>query len=244
MYRTGDQARFMEDGRVEFLGRRDFQVKIRGHRIELGEIETALEAQSAVREAVVIAREDVVGEPRLAAYVVPVGGARIDAAALREQLRHQLPAFMIPTHIVPMVELPHTPNMKVDRTALPAPGALSEDSTPVADASGDGVSSMIATAWSEALGASSVAAADNFFDLGGDSLMVIRVHARLKAQLPCELALTDFFRFPTVRDLAAEVQRRAARPGGTAPVLADGESLSAGQRAAQARRAALTRRTR
>lgn len=243
MYRTGDRARFMEDGRVEFLGRLDFQVKIRGHRIELGEIEAAIESDGNVREAVVIAREDVPGEQRLAAYVVPIV-AELDVPALRESLRRRLPSFMVPTHIVSMRELPHTPNMKVDRKALPAPSEaaaiVSSQGQVSASAEGD-VARIIGQAWADALGVPRVGTTDNFFDLGGDSLMVIRVHSKLKSQLPCDLALTDFFRFPTVSDLAAEVQRRTV---GAAHATSSGGSAtpSAGQRAAEARRAALARR--
>ncbi|MCC6238520.1 MAG: LLM class flavin-dependent oxidoreductase, partial [Dehalococcoidia bacterium] len=244
MYRTGDRARVLEDGRVEFLGRLDFQVKIRGHRIELGEIESALLECAGVAESVVIARTDVPGEPRLAAYLVPDTGTELDASTLRTSLRGRLPAYMIPTNFVVMASFPHTPNMKVDRNALPAPSEAIEAAVTNAGQSTDDVATAIERAWAEALGVPRVAHAENFFDLGGDSLMVIRVHARLKEQLPGALSLTDFFQFPTVLDLAGEIRRRGPGAAAASPALevATTTGASAGQRAAAARRAALARR--
>ena len=132
LYRTGDLARWRRDGNVDFLGRLDHQVKIRGYRIELGEIESLLLRQPSVREAVVIAREDVPGDKRLVAYVVPRAAGAVDAAALRAALKEDLPDYMVPAHVVAMAAFPLTPNAKVDRKALPAPDAGAAAARPAA----------------------------------------------------------------------------------------------------------------
>ncbi|MDX1547239.1 MAG: LLM class flavin-dependent oxidoreductase [Rhodothermales bacterium] len=204
LYRTGDLARYRADGNLEFLGRLDHQVKVRGYRIELGEIEALLLRHEAVREAVVVAREDTPGDVRLAAYVVPAGPPP-DAAALRDALRATLPEYMVPASIVPMEALPLTPNRKIDRKRLPAPREAAP--SPRADfvAPADARQQTIARIWQDVLDVERVGAHDHFFELGGHSLLAVVAHRRLNDALGCTLALSDLFKYPTVQALAAHV---------------------------------------
>jgi natural product biosynthesis luciferase-like monooxygenase protein len=209
MYRTGDLARLQADGTVEFLGRIDHQVKIRGYRIELGEIETLINEHPAVREAVVIAREDVPGDKRLVGYVIPKSDAAFAADELKAHLRAKLPDYMVPSHIVTLDRFPLTPNAKVDRKALPAPDETATDasaSQTFAAPQGD-LEAAIAEIWREVLRVPSVSVTDNFFDLGGHSLLMVQVHHKVRGVLQREMSITDLFRFPTVRLLAEHVGR-------------------------------------
>jgi acyl carrier protein len=206
MYRTGDIVRRHPDGRLEFLGRRDSQVKVRGHRIELGEIEAALERIAGIAHAVVVAREEVIGDKRLVAYYVLKPGAICDDAGLRAALRDRLPEIMIPATYVRMAALPLTPNSKIDRKALPAPNAIAEQAGAT---SSDGLEAKIAKIWREVLGIEHVGVTQNFFDLGGHSLSAVQLYRRLRAELACEVSITDIFRFPTVRSLAGHLGERA-----------------------------------
>jgi natural product biosynthesis luciferase-like monooxygenase protein len=212
MYATGDVARWREDGVVEFLGRSDHQVKIRGYRIELGEIETVLGEQAGVREAVVTLSLDAAGEPRLVAYFT-AKGAPPDPAVLREGLRARLPEHMVPGHFVPLDELPLTPNAKVDRKALPALESARAAARPkaAADAAPKGeTQDKIAACWRQVLGVEQVGAQDNFFDIGGHSLLVVRLQRMLKESLARPLALTDLYRFPTIQSLAGWLESDGA----------------------------------
>ena len=197
MYRTGDLARFQDDGVVEFLGRADFQVKVRGHRIELGEIEAALARHPGVGDAVVVAREDTPGDQRLVAYIVS-RGAGAEPEALRTWLRETLPEYMVPSHIVRLDAFPLTPNGKVDRQRLPAPDAADVRPRTAFVAPGSALEETMATAWRETLGVDHVGVHDNFFDLGGHSLLVVRLHRQLAPAMPKPLSLTDLYRFPTI----------------------------------------------
>jgi natural product biosynthesis luciferase-like monooxygenase protein len=232
IYRTGDLARLREDGMVEFLGRLDHQVKVRGYRIELGEIESAALADPTVREAVVMAREDVPGDLRLVAYLVAAVGSTIDVAQLRERLRERLPEFMVPAHFGVLDAMPQTPNGKIDRKALPAP----ETSTPVPSqafvAPAGGLEETIATIWKDVLKVAQVGTRDNFFDLGGHSLLAVQTHRRLKEVLQRDLSITDIFRFPTIQSLSAYLGDERA----------DGAAAQQGMDRAQGRRAAMQRR--
>ncbi len=213
IYRTGDLARFLPDGTVEFLGRLDHQVKIRGHRVELGEIESLLHKQPGVREAVVVAREDVPGDHRLVAYVVAEANATPpDAAALRARLAETLPEVMVPAHIVFLDALPLTPNHKIDRKALPRPGDVATAVTPAVPPR-DGLEAQIAAVWREVLGTPAVGVDDNFFDVGGHSLLAVQVHRRLQAVVGPRLSLTDLFRFPTIRALARHLAQDGRHNG-------------------------------
>ncbi|MFN0241290.1 MAG: MupA/Atu3671 family FMN-dependent luciferase-like monooxygenase [Planctomycetota bacterium] len=202
MYRTGDLVRYRHDGVLEFLGRDDQQIKVRGHRIEPGEIENALLRESSIAECVVVAREDVPGDQRLVAYCVPRGAAP-DASLLRRRLKAILPEYMVPSHVAFVGALPRTPNMKIDRRALPSPTA-SVASTAAASAArpANELESRLAALWQEILGVEQVGVDDNFFDLGGQSLLVVRIHRRMSELVPRPVSLTDLFRFPTIRSLA------------------------------------------
>ncbi|HEU4452036.1 MAG TPA: amino acid adenylation domain-containing protein, partial [Longimicrobium sp.] len=208
LYRTGDLARWLADGRMEFLGRNDFQVKIRGFRIEPGEVEAALASHAAVREALVVAREDRPGDRRLVAYVV--GGVETDA--LRAHLRQSLPDYMVPAAFVVLDRLPLTPNGKVDRKALPAPEYEAAEETYVAPRTP--VEEVLAGIWAEVLRLERVGVEESFFDLGGHSLLATRVVSRIRAVFGVELPLRALFEGPTVAELARRVEemRRAGLP--------------------------------
>jgi acyl carrier protein len=203
MYRTGDLARFAPDGRVDFLGRLDHQVKIRGHRIELGEIESALLEHPSVREAVVVALEETGGgSKRLVGYVSKKVGTELCTTSLRTSLRDRLPEYMVPSQIVLLAALPLTPNAKIDRKALPAPESVSSATPATYVAPGSEFEQLIAHVWSDLLHVERVGLDDNFFDLGGHSLLAVQAHRRIRDEAKRELSLTDLFRFPTIRGLA------------------------------------------
>jgi amino acid adenylation domain-containing protein len=208
MYRTGDMARHAPGGELEFLGRNDFQVKLRGHRIELGEIEAVLERQPGVRQAVVVGREDRPGDCRLVAYVVPVDPTSASAGTLRAALAATLPEYMVPSHFVSLDRLPLTPNGKIDRTVLPAPTMPGRSSPPAPGAVGeDGPRSdlerLIEEVWAEALGVERVDRHQNVFDLGATSLMMPGVQVELRRRLARDIALVDLFEHHTISALAA-----------------------------------------
>jgi amino acid adenylation domain-containing protein len=210
MYRTGDSARRLEDGRIEFLGRVDDQVKIRGHRIELGEIEAALATYEPIRHAVVVAREHASGGLRLIAYVVAAKGEAIDVRALRGHLMQRLPEYMLPAAYVCLDALPLTRHGKIDRRALPPlDSALAPASAP-ASGPDDGrtpTERAVAAMWMSLLGLESVNDDDSFFAIGGHSLLVIKLAARIRQDLGISLPLRVIFDAPTIRDQAAAVER-------------------------------------
>ncbi len=212
MYRTGDRARWLADGTLEFLGRTDAQVKIRGFRIEPGEVEAALEALAGVREAVVAVREDAPGERRLVAYVVPEDGAEVRVAELRERLRERLPEYMVPSVVVALEALPLTPSGKTDRRALPAPGRADAADTFLAPRTP--VEEILAGIWAAVLKAERVGVRDDFFALGGHSLVGTQVAARVRDAFRVELPLRALFEAPTVEGLAARVERARAESAG------------------------------
>jgi len=206
LYRTGDLVRLLPSGDLEFLGRVDHQVKIRGFRVELREIEAALGRHPGVAEAVVTAREDVPGDLRLAAYLVPRDpGADLAVAELRAFLRERLPDYMIPAAFVVLPALPLSSHGKVDRRALPAPGrARSAEASRVAPRTP--AEEMIAAIWGELLGIDGVGATDNFFELGGHSLLLPQVMHRLRKAFQIEIPLRALFDEPTVEGLALAVE--------------------------------------
>ncbi|GAB2444441.1 non-ribosomal peptide synthase/polyketide synthase [Streptomyces incanus] len=205
MYRTGDRAKWRADGTLEYLGRADAQVKIRGYRIEPGEIEAALHAHPGVAEAAVGVFEDASGTRRLVAHVTGSGGPAPAAAELRAHLERLLPAHMVPAAYVPMDALPLTVNGKLDRRALPAPGpdgyAAGTDRTPPRTTA----ERLVAAAWADVLGVGEVHAGDDFFALGGDSILAVRVTARLRAAFGPDVSPRLLFTRPTVAALAAEL---------------------------------------
>ncbi|QSQ25697.1 LLM class flavin-dependent oxidoreductase [Pyxidicoccus parkwayensis] len=209
LYRTGDRARWLANGTVEFLGRVDHQLKVRGFRIEAGEIEAALTAQPSVREAVVVAREDVPGDVRLVAYVVPRPAMTIEPDALRDAVARRLPEYMVPSVVVELPVLPLTPNGKVDRKALPAPTATR--ATRAAYVAPEGpLEERIAEVWRKVLRVDQVGVHDNFFDLGGHSLLLVQAHAQLKPVLGQELPLLKLLEHPTISALARLARQEPA----------------------------------
>jgi amino acid adenylation domain-containing protein len=201
LYRTGDLAKYLPDGNVQYLGRTDFQVKVRGFRIELGEIESVLAKHPAVRQAVVVAREDSPGDKRLVAYVVAHSGQHLGLVDARAYLKETLPDYMLPTGLVALDALPLTPNGKVDRKALPKPD-LTKAASAVAAPPRDELEIKLATIWQEILGIPAVNVTDNFFDLGGHSLMAVRLMNEVKKLTGVEIPLTALFQGATVERLA------------------------------------------
>jgi len=233
MYRTGDLARFLPDGRVECLGRMDHQVKIRGHRVELGEIETLLRGHASVADAAVVLREDVPGDQRLVAYVRPTAGRGATDDVLRQWLKQQLPEFMVPSAFVCLTALPLTPNGKLDRKALPAP-QQAQMTSPGYTAPTSDAETMISGIWQRALGIAHCGTRDNFFDIGGHSLLVVQVLKELREKVAKPIQMTDLFKYTTIEALARFVSSDAPAAPGQAP----------GAARADARRAAVGRRAR
>ncbi|MBW8891498.1 MAG: amino acid adenylation domain-containing protein, partial [Burkholderiales bacterium] len=211
MYRTGDVARYLPDGSIEYLGRTDHQVKIRGFRIELAEVEQALMAFDTVAAAAATVREDRPGVKKLIGYVVAKPGVTADVRALREWLADRLPDYMVPSTIVALATLPQTPSGKIDRRSLPAPSGEdfgAPDHVPPASE----LEQAIARIWSEVLGVPRIGAHDGFFELGGHSLLATRVVSRMRAELGVSLPLRLLFESPTVRQLAQALQSQPATP--------------------------------
>ncbi len=206
MYRTGDRARYRADGSIEYLGRLDHQVKLRGFRVELGEIETVLRQHPAVGECVVVVRADRPGDQQLVAYVTPDRGGRPDPGDLRRHVEQRLPAYMVPAATVVLEKLPVTPNGKVDRRALPAPGQGGTDGGGGEAAPRTTTEELLVEIWSAVLGRGSMGIHANFFELGGHSLLAAQVIARVRDGLGVELTLRQFFAAPTVAGLARAVE--------------------------------------
>jgi acyl carrier protein len=202
MYRTGDAARWRADGALDFLGRLDQQVKIRGNRVEPGEVEAVLARHPAVLRCAVAPRDDAAGERRLVAWVV--GGA--DAGALREHLRAALPEYMVPGAFVAVDALPLSPNGKVDRAALPTPDFAASGAPFVAPRTL--VEQVLAAVWAEVLPAGRVGADDHFFDMGGDSVRAMRLVAHVQEAYGVDFPFRDVLAVPTLRAMAAEIERR------------------------------------
>ena len=211
IYRTGDVARMLPDGNLEFLGRQDFQVKLRGHRIELGEIESALENQAGVAQAAVVAHRFREEDVRLVGYVVAKPGEAVDSIALRAAMLAKLPDYMVPSNFVLLERFPLTANGKIDRKTLPDPAKLENSDKPKESPRSD-LENVIARTWKQALGVDSVGMEENFFDLGAHSLMVAEVHIQLQQQLGREFSLVDLFQFPTVAALATHLTGQQNAP--------------------------------
>ncbi len=208
LYRTGDLGRWRRDGAIEFLGRLDQQVKIRGHRIELGEIEGVLGRHPAVREVAVVAREDQPGDQRLIAYFVAASGARPKAGELRQFAQEKLPEAMVPAACVFLDEMPRTPNGKIDRKALPAHRGDRPELETSFVAPRTQMERTIARIWQELLGVEKVGLHDNFFDLGGHSLLVVRAQSQLQLALGAVLPVVKLFQYPTISALAGFLSER------------------------------------
>jgi acyl carrier protein len=204
-------VRYLPDGNIEFLGRYDDQVKIRGFRIELGEIEALLEQHPAVQETLVIAREDVPGEKRLVAYVVSDQENVPAQGELRSYLKEKLPDFMIPSAFVFLKALPLTPIGKLNRRALPAPDSLRQLEQAYVAPQSD-VERKITTIWQEALHLAKVGIHDNFFDLGGNSLLMAQINDKLKEVTNRDISMIEMFKFPTISALAGYLSQKNGEP--------------------------------
>ncbi len=225
LYKTGDLARYMPDGTIEFLGRIDHQVKIRGFRVELEEIEVVLTQHPAVEQTLVVARKDIGG---LVAYIVTKKNRVATVEDLRHFLKHDLPEYMVPSDFILLEAFPLTPNRKVDRRALPAPGRSTIERDNLFIAPSNPIEQRIADIWAEILKLECLGVHDNFFDLGGHSLLATRVISRIRQEFETDLPLRKLFENPTVADLAVqitEVQQKRA-PEQLTEVLADLEVLS------------------
>ena len=202
LYKTGDLARYLPDGNIEFLGRIDNQVKIRGFRIELGEIEFVLAQHPAIQQAVLLAREDAPDDTRLVAYMVATAGSNPSANDLRSFLQHKLPDYMVPSAFVFLDSLPLTPNGKLDRKALPAPDHSRPELDDAFVAPRNPVEAILANIWAEVLKLEKVGIRDNFFNLGGHSLLATQVISRMRNAFSIEVPLRQMFDAPTIAEMA------------------------------------------
>jgi amino acid adenylation domain-containing protein len=217
LYRTGDLARYRSNSEIEFIGRRDFQVKLRGYRIELGEIESIMLSHPQVREGVVMVREDVPNQPMLVAYVAIVKNMDIGLKSpdpsrlwpeLRQLIRSKLPDYMMPSVFVVLEAMPQTPDGKIDRNSLPVPAAQSVEMPDGYVAPRNRTEESLARIWSETLKVGRVGIKDNFFDLGGQSLLAVSLFAKMEQEFGKKLPLATLFRSPTIEQLAAALNKR------------------------------------
>ncbi|HLJ02693.1 MAG TPA: amino acid adenylation domain-containing protein [Solirubrobacteraceae bacterium] len=208
LYRTGDLVRWREDSTLEYLGRVDLQVKLRGFRIELEEIEAVLDTHPDVAGAAVVVREFAPGDQRLVAYAVPVDGHELDVEALRRMCKTKLAPYMVPSTFVVLEEFPTTPNRKLDRKALPAPDGHRPDMERAYTPPQTPLEETLVSIWREALGVDRVGIDDDFFDLGGHSLLAVKMLARVQQDLGVDLYLGSVFDHSTVRELAVAVSER------------------------------------
>lgn len=205
VYRTGDLVRYRSDGTIDFLGRMDYQVKVRGYRIELGEIESVLASHPDVAEAVAVVREDSPDDRRIVAYVIGVGTIKPAASELRQHLAERLPDYMVPTNFVVLDRFPITPNGKVDRKRLPAPLEVTDVDREDIVVPRNPLEKELAQIWEHILQVSNLGVTDNFFDLGGNSLIAVNLVSRVRSKLGVELPLMALFRSPTVADMSTVV---------------------------------------
>jgi hypothetical protein len=229
LYKTGDLARHLPDGSIQFLGRNDYQVKIRGFRIELGEVEAVLCQHPAVRDAVVLAWEPRPGDKRLAAYLVARPPADPPVQELREHLGAKLPDYMVPAAFIVLDRLPLTPNGKVDRKALPAPSAQPSGREVEYIAPRTPTEKALAGIWRQVLGMEQVGVHDNFFELGGHSLLAATAISLIRNTFHLEVAVRSFFQNPTVAGLAAEIDQFCLddlQPDDLNQILAEIESVT------------------
>ena len=206
LYKTGDVVRYLADGSIEFVGRKDHQVKIRGFRIELGEIETALAEHANVGECVVTVTQEECGDKRLVAYFTPAKEVETTVAELRDFLKQKLPDYMVPAVFVPLASLPLSPNGKVDRRALPAPELTLPTASSGFVGARDELELKLIKIWEKVLPVRPIGIDDNFFDLGGHSLLAVRLFALIEESFDRNLPLATLFQAPTVRELANVVR--------------------------------------
>ncbi len=213
LYRTGDLGRYLPDGNIEFLGREDFQVKVSGYRIELGEIESTLIQMPGIRAVAVTAHGDARGEKRLAAYYVPEAGTTLNSDELRQFLKTRLPAYMVPSFFTPLEALPLTANGKIDRKALPAPGSSEQRNAPPDPGALTALETALAQLWAPMLGIEQVGIHSSFFELGGNSLVAIRLLDKIRETFQVKISLGDLFNHPSIAGLATviiQAQRKAS----------------------------------
>jgi acyl-coenzyme A synthetase/AMP-(fatty) acid ligase/aryl carrier-like protein len=206
LYRTGDLARYLPDGTIDFVGRTDSQVKIRGFRIELGEVEEMLGRHPGVRETVVVAREDVPGDKRLVAYLLPQSEQAPTTTDLHNYMRQKLPENMIPSAFILLDEWPLSPNGKVDRRALPAPDTARPELKEAFVPPRNPIEAMLASIWIDVLRLEQVGVHDNFFQLGGHSLLATQIVSRVRETLQVDLSLPQIFEAPTITALAQLIE--------------------------------------
>ena len=230
MYRTGDWVRWRQDGVVEFLGRLDNQVKILGYRIEPGEIEIAIRAHKGVSQACVVPHTDASGAKRLVAYFTATGTTGVSGQELKRFLAAKIPSHMVPAIFLQVDSFPLSANGKVDRAALPAPPTAS-DGPAAGNGSANGIEREIPRVWKRILRLEQVGLDDNFFDVGGDSLLIIAVQANLQKTLQREIPITDLFEFTTMRALGAHLGKSQSKR----PSVAGAEPQAQKQRDAFAR---------
>lgn len=213
LYKTGDLVRYRPDGNIEYLGRTDHQVKVRGFRIELGEVEALLREYEGIKDAIVVPKAESVNGQSLVAYVLWTGPLPLSVTKLRRFLSQQLPEYMVPTHFVSLDVFPLLPNGKVNRKALPDPAGLYPAQETTYAAPHTVLERKVAAVWQEALQLDKVGIYDNFFDLGGHSLLMIRLHSKLREMVNADLSLMDLFRYPTINALVQHLsQEEQATP--------------------------------
>ncbi len=208
LYKTGDLARYLPDGTIEFLGRIDYQVKLRGFRIELGEIEHTLHGHPDIQETAVLVHSNSEGEQRLVAYIVPVSGSTLDSQAIRQFLQQSLPDYMIPAAFVSLDRMPLTPNGKIDRKALPAPDQAHTLYTGQRVGARNPLEEKMVQTWQQVLGLEHVGIYDDFFDLGGDSLLAIKLAAQVRDAFEVDIPLRDLIDSPTIAGLSEMIVMR------------------------------------
>ncbi|HET8706479.1 MAG TPA: phosphopantetheine-binding protein, partial [Pseudomonadales bacterium] len=225
LYRTGDLARWRADGGIEYLGRNDFQVKIRGFRIELGEIEAKLYACDAISEALVLAKEGVNGEKQIIAYYVPADGAEISPAQIKQQLAHSLADYMLPAAYVKLDSMPLTSNGKIDRRSLPLPDE-SHFIRSAFEAPQGKIEFALSKIWQRLLDLEKIGRHDNFFEIGGHSLLAAKLMNSIKQEFNLPVPLKMIFEHPTVAELALVIetlQRHGTADMELSPEMEEGE---------------------
>ncbi len=216
LYKTGDQVRYLPDGNLEFIGRKDHQVKIRGHRIELGEIEAVLVQHDSIRDAIVLVREDTPGNQRLIAYITPQPTHILSVSHLKAYLGQRLSEYMVPNTLMVLDNLPLTPNGKVDRRALPTP-VKGRSGTETFVAPHTPTEQILAELWCGVLGLDQVGIEDNFFDLGGTSLLGLQLIARVQKQLSEDFRAVQLYQYPTIRALAQHLNPEVSKTPASDP---------------------------
>jgi amino acid adenylation domain-containing protein len=209
VYKTGDLARYLPDGNIEFLGRIDRQVKLRGYRIELGEIESVLSKHSRISQVILLIREDRPGDKRLVAYFVPQEDLHEFTAELRSYLKDKLPEYMIPQHFVKMESFPITANGKIDRDALPSPTNVNTLSSKKIIEPRSDIERKMVNIWKEVLGTNNISIDDNFFEIGGHSILAVVVFSKIHRVFGINLPLATLFKTPTVEELTEIIEKKA-----------------------------------